>query len=120
VRKTRPFDAMIGPVTGWRMNVGLAEWMDLHCAGYPGWELDLHTNKPHTAQHTIAHLVDRSAYDIAVEWDDLAKLHFHWSEMTVDSTVVFVRKGDLYVATFDFQTKAERDRFAARYKAVVS
>lgn len=102
---------------GWQKNVGLAEWLDLHHDQYPGWERDPRTGKPHTVVMTRVVGLDRPAYDIACEWDDVAEARFHWSEVPADQNAVFVRPGEMYLATFDFQTKTDRDRFAAQYGA---
>lgn len=95
---------------GWIKNVLMWDWMEIAFANYPGWEIDPDTKRPHTATLTSVKGRDRDAYDIAVEWDDIAESRFHWSEW-MDDGHVFCRQGDTYHARFDFQTKADRDRF---------
>ncbi len=97
----------------WNRKVPMWDWHTLQIHGYPGWELETHSDGEHPAFFHLSCVVGDGpqSRELAVEFDDIAQGQFYYRDWT-DDGIPFVRDKETYQARFWFQKSSDRERFA--------
>ena len=101
---------------GWEYKLLSWDWTSLLLAGLPGWEeLDKDTSYSVFLEFSRRGLkTNIRSWEIAVEWDDIAKHNFYYRDWTNTGSPC-VGEGQKYWSTFSFQRKKEAVRFQEKY-----